>query len=42
MNGGFIEELPELIEDGYYLYISGGNVLIRFQNERGAMYKSFQ
>ncbi|RBQ69212.1 hypothetical protein VDGD_03526 [Verticillium dahliae] len=41
-DGGAIEELPELIEDGYHLNISGGNVLILGQNERGALYGAFK
>jgi len=41
-SGGDVEDLPELIEDGYYLHISGGDVLILGQNERGALYGTFQ
>ncbi|SPO07453.1 probable Alpha-glucuronidase A [Cephalotrichum gorgonifer] len=41
-SGGDIEDLPELITDGYFLDISGGNVLILGQNERGALYGTFQ
>ncbi|PKS08772.1 hypothetical protein jhhlp_004825 [Lomentospora prolificans] len=41
-SGGDVEDLPELTEDGYYLSISGANVLILGQNERGALYGTFQ
>ena len=41
-SGGDVEDLPELIEDGYYLHISGSDVLILGQNERGALYGTFQ
>lgn len=41
-SGGDIDDLPELIADGFYLDISGGNVLILGQNERGALYGAFQ
>ncbi|KAL5337897.1 alpha-glucuronidase A [Aspergillus crustosus] len=37
-----IVDLPQLIEDGYYLRTSKGNVLILGQNERGALYGTFQ
>ncbi|RDW84220.1 alpha-glucuronidase [Aspergillus mulundensis] len=40
--GGDISGLPDLIEDGFYLEISCGNVLILGQNERGALYGTFQ
>ncbi|VBB82064.1 Putative Glycoside Hydrolase Family 67 [Podospora comata] len=33
--------LPDLVEDGFYLKISKGNVLILGQNERGALYGAF-
>ncbi|KAK4203145.1 family 67 putative glycoside hydrolase [Triangularia verruculosa] len=33
--------LPDLIEDGFYLKVSKGNVLILGQNERGALYGAF-
>ncbi|KAL4938327.1 hypothetical protein BDV06DRAFT_231929 [Aspergillus oleicola] len=40
--GGDVQNLPELIEDGYYIGISDGNVLILGQNERGTLYGTFQ
>ncbi|KAL4903984.1 hypothetical protein BDW74DRAFT_31364 [Aspergillus multicolor] len=40
--GGDVSSLPDLIEDGFHLQISGGNVLILGQNERGALYGTFQ
>ena len=33
--------LPKLIDDGFYLSASGGNVLIIGQNERGTLYGAF-
>jgi len=33
--------LPKLIDDGFYLSVSRGNVLILGQNERGALYGAF-
>ncbi|KAL4974551.1 alpha-glucuronidase A [Aspergillus desertorum] len=39
---GDVSNLPELIEDGYYLSIDGASVLILGQNERGALYGTFQ
>ncbi|KAK4188579.1 glycoside hydrolase superfamily [Podospora australis] len=33
--------LPELIDDGFYLKVSRGNVLIIGSNERGALYGTF-
>ncbi|KAK0666967.1 glycoside hydrolase superfamily [Cercophora samala] len=33
--------LPDLVEDGFYLKVSKGNVLILGQNERGALYGAF-
>ncbi|CAI4212080.1 unnamed protein product [Parascedosporium putredinis] len=41
-SGGDVEALPELIEDGYFLNVTGGEVLILGQNERGALYGTFQ
>lgn len=41
-SGGDVEDLPDLVEDGFYLDISGGDVLILGQNERGALYGTFQ
>lgn len=41
-SGGNADDIPELIEDGYYLDISGGNVKIIGQNERGALYGTFK
>ena len=41
-SGADVEDLPELIEDGFYLSISGGDVLILGQNERGALYGAFR
>lgn len=38
---GTIEDLPELVEDGFYLSTTGENVLILGQNERGALYGAF-
>lgn len=35
------ETLPELIDDGFFLNVSHGNVLILGQNERGALYGTF-
>jgi alpha-glucuronidase len=32
---------PELVDDGFYLTVSGGKVLILGQNERGALYGAF-
>ncbi|KAL2822679.1 alpha-glucuronidase A [Aspergillus cavernicola] len=40
--GGAVDDAPDLIEDGYYLRIAGGDVLILGQNERGALYGTFQ
>lgn len=40
-SGGDINDLPELVDDGFYLDISGGDVLILGQNERGALYGAF-
>jgi alpha-glucuronidase len=34
--------LPQLIEDGYYLDTTGSQVLILGQNERGALYGAFE
>lgn len=34
-------KFPELIEDGFHLNVSRGNVLILGQNERGALYGTF-
>ncbi|KAK1749757.1 glycoside hydrolase superfamily [Echria macrotheca] len=34
-------DLPELINDGFYISVSGGNVRILGQNERGALYGAF-
>lgn len=38
---GSLEELPELVDDGFYLSTAGGNVIILGQNERGALYGAF-
>lgn len=35
------KSLPELVDDGFYLKVSRGNVLILGQNERGALYGTF-
>jgi alpha-glucuronidase len=40
-NPGAAARLPELINDGFYLSVSRGNVLILGQNERGALYGAF-
>lgn len=40
--GGNIKDLPELIEDGFYLDTTGEQVLILGQNERGAIYGAFE
>lgn len=42
--GGNTDTIPDLIEDGFYLDISGsdGDVLILGQNERGALYGTFK
>ncbi|KEY72822.1 hypothetical protein S7711_04411 [Stachybotrys chartarum IBT 7711] len=34
-------DLPELVDDGFYLNVSRGHVLILGQNERGALYGTF-
>ncbi|KAK4143485.1 glycoside hydrolase [Dichotomopilus funicola] len=34
-------DLPELLDDGFYLRVSDGNVLILGQNERGTLYGAF-
>jgi alpha-glucuronidase len=39
--GGNVDNLPELIEDGFYLSTTGGEVVILGQNERGALYGAF-
>ena len=39
--GGDTDDLPELVEDGFYLDITGAKVLILGQNERGALYGAF-
>ncbi|KAH7305239.1 alpha-glucuronidase [Stachybotrys elegans] len=36
-----VVDLPELVEDGFYLNVSRDNVLILGQNERGALYGTF-
>jgi alpha-glucuronidase len=35
------DRFPELVDDGFYLEVSRGNVLILGQNERGALYGAF-
>ena len=40
-NPGAAKALPELIDDGFYLKVSGGEVLILGQNERGTLYGTF-
>ncbi|GAB1318056.1 Alpha-glucuronidase A [Madurella fahalii] len=40
-NPSSADSLPELIEDGFFLNVSRGNVLILGQNERGALYGTF-
>lgn len=40
--GGNTKDLPELIEDGFYLDTTGEQVLILGQNERGAIYGAFE
>jgi alpha-glucuronidase len=40
-NPGAADRLPELVDDGFYLSVSKGNVLILGQNERGALYGAF-
>lgn len=39
---GNSSEIPELIEDGFYLDTTGDQVLILGQNERGAIYGAFE
>ncbi|ETN42742.1 alpha-glucuronidase A [Cyphellophora europaea CBS 101466] len=39
--GGSIDELPELVDDGFYMSTVGGEALILGQNERGALYGAF-
>lgn len=39
--GGNVDDLPELVDDGFYLSTTGGNVVILGQNERGALYGAF-
>ncbi|KAL4881922.1 alpha-glucuronidase A [Aspergillus karnatakaensis] len=41
-NDGNVKGIPELSADGYYIKITKGNVLILGQNERGALYGTFQ
>ncbi|KAL4962759.1 alpha-glucuronidase [Aspergillus stella-maris] len=38
---GCLSDLPELIDDGYYIGILGSDVLILGQNERGVLYGAF-
>jgi alpha-glucuronidase len=40
-NPSAAKDIPELVEDGFYLKVSRGNVLILGQNERGALYGAF-
>ncbi|KAK4249347.1 alpha-glucuronidase 1 [Corynascus novoguineensis] len=40
-NPSAASDLPELVDDGFYLSVSRGNVLILGQNERGALYGAF-
>ncbi|KAL4949136.1 glycoside hydrolase superfamily [Aspergillus filifer] len=40
--GGYLSDIPELINDGYYIGIADGDVLILGQNERGALYGAFR
>ncbi|KAK4099100.1 glycoside hydrolase family 67 protein [Parathielavia hyrcaniae] len=40
-NPGAAARLPELIDDGFHVSVSCGNVLILGQNERGALYGAF-
>lgn len=40
--GREIDDLADLVDDGYYLAISGGRVLILGKNERGALFGTFQ
>ncbi|KAL4789128.1 glycoside hydrolase superfamily [Aspergillus venezuelensis] len=40
-NGGYLGDLPDLIDDGYYVGIADGDVLILGKNERGALYGAF-
>ncbi|KAJ4291283.1 hypothetical protein N0V88_006286 [Collariella sp. IMI 366227] len=40
-NPGAADRLPKLVDDGFYLSISSGNVLILGQNERGVLYGAF-
>ncbi|KAL4928093.1 alpha-glucuronidase [Aspergillus undulatus] len=42
VSGGDRDGLPDLIEDGYFIGVSGEGVLILAQNERGALYGAFQ
>jgi len=39
---GNVQEIPELKEDGFFLSTQGGSVLIIGENERGALYGTFQ
>lgn len=41
-SGGDVKDLPDLVEDGFYLDISGRDVLILGSNERGALYGAFK
>ncbi|KAL2204524.1 alpha-glucuronidase [Sarocladium strictum] len=40
--GADVDDIPDLTEDGFYLNIDGGKVLILGQNERGALYGTFE
>ncbi|KAK2747840.1 hypothetical protein FQN55_004716 [Onygenales sp. PD_40] len=40
--GGDVDEIPELVEDGFWLSIRGSTVKIIGQNERGALYGAFE
>ncbi|KAM0697983.1 hypothetical protein Q7P36_002837 [Cladosporium allicinum] len=41
-SGGNCDNIPELMEDGFYLDTTGDQVLILGQNERGAIYGAFE
>jgi alpha-glucuronidase len=41
-SGGNCDDIPELMEDGFYLDTTGDQVLILGQNERGAIYGAFE
>ncbi|KAH8175221.1 glycosyl hydrolase family 67 middle domain-containing protein [Sarocladium implicatum] len=41
-SGGDVKDLPDLVDDGFYLDINGPDVLILGSNERGALYGAFK